>query len=254
MDMLKKLWRIISETETIVSIYQAIISSKWFPVAVAIMAAAISIWNEYYPILIIFFTLGAILIAQIIRNRAKESSIKYSMPIEYLKNQAERERKYPPEITFTASNQVEVSWLSGSGVHEKRVAHLTEGGIRTLILPDPNSNSVSALQSSFGERKGGFKFDEFINMTTKLAQDSTHHHIDILWYKEFTGMALTIVNADSPDGWMNIELIHPFMEPADRPTIHITKRNHLGEFNKWIKAYKEMKKHCVTKNQDATKS
>lgn len=149
------------------------------------------------------------------------------------RNRDEVERRFPARQIFRGKDhKVYGLWLTGHGV--LRTLDKDHCNIRQLVLPNPQTAYLKRLEESTYQE---FDFPRIIQQMTNRAKDLG---IEVYWYGDFTGVAVTICDPDRKSGWVNVEPILPHMKIGERPHFRILKRRREEEVLRYWECFQEI--------------
>lgn len=123
--------------------------------------------------------------------------------------------KHPlPEI-FKPGNEIHAYFLSGEGVFGENRKYMK--CVKRLILPSPDAPSLDR----FITRPGSADFRTQISRSRDMARENDSKSVRL--YKDFTGASLLFCNPDKQDGWVQVGIVIPETEPAERQHYRLYK-------------------------------
>jgi hypothetical protein len=135
----------------------------------------------------------------------------------FFANRGNLKKAYPLDRQLAVGNKVYGCWVAGKGVFQENERYLANGSIQQLILPHPDTESLSKFGDSIATKEM-YPVAADIRASTKLAR---RYQIKVRWYRGFVGVGVLIGNPGRADAWVTAEFTQPYVEPGQRQSIRL---------------------------------
>ena len=164
-----------------------------------------------------------------------KTGMKYAMII---RNRQDLVRLFPLSQAIKRGEKIYALWLSGLGVLDNMPLD-ERRSIKQVIFPSPDCSSLGDLAHYVDTAKGYI----FADMKQKITTATILAHAantEVRYWHNFPGMSLTFGNPMESNGWLQIELLLPQVEPGERTTLRIEKKDNNELFVEYWEIYRRI--------------
>jgi hypothetical protein len=126
--------------------------------------------------------------------------------------------KHPIPETFRAGNEIHAYFLSGEGVFAEHNDYIK--CVKRLILPNPDSENIATV-NTFSSTHTDYRAQ-----IMKYRALAKRNNIPVRLFQSFTGVSLLFCNPDRQDGWVQVGIIIPGSQSAERQHYRIYRAIH----------------------------
>jgi hypothetical protein len=165
-------------------------------------------------------------------DRSSPQSPSHSSGLEFFATTDELRKRHPLPETFAPGNEIHAYFLSGEGVFAEHSEYMKR--VKRLILPLPDEKKLERLRAI----SPAVDFRSQINWYRRMALD--HDSKCVRLYGEFTGISLLFCNPERGDGWVQVGIILPESEAAERQHYRLAKVSDERAFLSLYKTFNEL--------------
>lgn len=178
-------------------------------------------WIQHIPV-----------IAKIARWLIMKTGMKYAMIV---RNRQDLMQFFPLSQAIRRGDKIYALWLSGLGVLDNMPLKERES-IKQITFPSPDCPSLGDLEHYIDTAKGYIFTDmkQKIISATKISQAAG---TQVKYWHNFPGMSLTFGDPTERNGWLQIELLLPRVEPGERTVFRIEKKDNNELFLEYWEIY-----------------
>lgn len=129
---------------------------------------------------------------------------------------------HPLSETFRPGNQIYACLLTGEGIFAEHRDYMKY--VKRLILPDTNQCNIDRLRRI----RGGIDYEKQILKYADLFYENDKYSIKL--YPDFLGVSLLFCNPSLPSAWVQVGLILPETESAERQHFRIYRATNEAVF------------------------